>query len=355
MRTGVGASFLLHAAMLALLFHSGGLAGSPGTNQDAVAVDIALIEIAPTMTESPGESIDQPVAQADEPSADDDPPPEPVVTARPIKRFDPPMPPDTLRELPDIPPPIRVASTSPIPAQPTAPTPPVTQIGAALPVESVPLGPTAIPTIESPVSAPVQADDQPRVATLAVATPPEPTPAPPPASSQAPALDLSSPSETIPLPRPTAQMIASAGKRVRRPPATPADQIASLIEAAQAEQAGSAPDTRSSIQDRFALGGEGGQLRRAIAPCWSTTALSTEAAATTVLVRFSLAIDGRPEGDIVLEAHEGGNAVAANIAYQAARRAIRNCLRNGIELPRETYANWQSVVIAFNPDSMSGR
>ena len=46
---------------------------------------------------------------------------------------------------------------------------------------------------------------------------------------------------------------------------------------------------------------------------------------------------------------EGGSDAAAKQAYEAARRAILRCQKDGYKLPAEKYNRWKTTIIDFNP------
>ena len=47
-----------------------------------------------------------------------------------------------------------------------------------------------------------------------------------------------------------------------------------------------------------------------------------------------------------------GVKAALKEAYEAGRRAIIRCAKNGYPLPVEKYAQWQEIEIVFNPEKM---
>jgi hypothetical protein len=99
--------------------------------------------------------------------------------------------------------------------------------------------------------------------------------------------------------------------------------------------------------------GERDDLRVAVARCWSLGAASSDVMRTTVIVGVSLSRDGRPEaGTIRLISHDGGSAASADLAFQAARRAILRCGAEGYDLPAEKFAQWRNIEMTFNPEKM---
>jgi hypothetical protein len=99
--------------------------------------------------------------------------------------------------------------------------------------------------------------------------------------------------------------------------------------------------------------GEKEGLRVAVQQCWNTGSLSSAALQVTVVVAVSMARDGTPDiGSIRLVDYSGGAEAAAQQAYEAARRAVIRCGRNGYDLPVEKYSQWQEIEMTFNPERM---
>jgi hypothetical protein len=77
---------------------------------------------------------------------------------------------------------------------------------------------------------------------------------------------------------------------------------------------------------------------------------------TTVVVGFSLSQEGVPDtGSIRLVEIIEGTEAGADLAFEAARRAIIRCGRNGYDLPQESYDHWRNIEAVFNPDGMRMR
>ena len=62
--------------------------------------------------------------------------------------------------------------------------------------------------------------------------------------------------------------------------------------------------------------------------------------------------DGKVQGDVRLVSAQGGDASAQRTAFQAARRAILRCQRDGYPLPAEKYDHWKEIEMTFNPERM---
>lgn len=99
--------------------------------------------------------------------------------------------------------------------------------------------------------------------------------------------------------------------------------------------------------------GEKDALRVAVSSCWNVGSLSTEALGTTVVVVVDMTPDAKPvTSSIRLASSSGGSAAAANQAFEAARRAIIRCTRDGYGLPAEKYGQWKEIEMTFNPERM---
>ena len=56
---------------------------------------------------------------------------------------------------------------------------------------------------------------------------------------------------------------------------------------------------------------------------------------------------------IRLTGSEGGDTRATEVAFQAARRAIIRCQKDGYELPVDKYDQWRQIEMTFNPEKVS--
>ena len=136
----------------------------------------------------------------------------------------------------------------------------------------------------------------------------------------------------------------------------------------QPTQTAEPADTSDDVNDalRQALGGEeevpqgpplsAGEkdaLRVAVSNCWNVGSLSSEALQTTVVVTVDMSQDGKPViPSIRLASSSGGSQAAAQQAFEAARRAIIRCTRDGYDLPAEKYGQWKEIEMTFNPERM---
>jgi len=111
----------------------------------------------------------------------------------------------------------------------------------------------------------------------------------------------------------------------------------------------------SEISGPPLTGGEMHAFRNQVANCWSVNVGSRAAN-----VSVTIAMEMQPDGKVVassleMTGFEGGNQSDANVAFQAARRAILRCQKNGYDLPKEKYARWKNMEITFDPNSMRKR
>lgn len=97
--------------------------------------------------------------------------------------------------------------------------------------------------------------------------------------------------------------------------------------------------------------GEKEGLRLAVKQCWNLGSTSSDALRTTVVVLVDMDRTGKP-GTIRMVDWDGPSRGAADIAYQAARRAILICGRSGYDLPADKYGQWRQIEMTFNPDKM---
>ena len=103
-------------------------------------------------------------------------------------------------------------------------------------------------------------------------------------------------------------------------------------------------------------GGEREGLVIAVSQCWNVGSLSTDALGTTVVVGVDMEQSGKPvAGSIRLVDFSGGSQLAAQQAFEAARRAIIRCGSKGFPLPVEKYAEWREIEMTFNPEGMQFR
>lgn len=138
------------------------------------------------------------------------------------------------------------------------------------------------------------------------------------------------------------------------PPSEPAPgtSTVSAVNAALAEAlAGPATEPDAPVGPPLSAG-EKDALRVAVSQCWNVD-VGGRSSQVVVTVAMSLDQSGKVVGNSVrLVGSEGGNDQSAQTAFQAARRAILRCQKNGYDLPAEKYAQWRDIEMTFNPERM---
>jgi hypothetical protein len=160
---------------------------------------------------------------------------------------------------------------------------------------------------------------------------------------------------------------SGAPKTSPRPRQRPAEPQVEKTDPAPPETQKSDP---SSVQDALAQAmagttsepsgppmtqGETDAFRISVQKCWVVD-VGSEAANVTVTVAMSLDRDGMVDGgSLKLISSTGGSDRAANTAFNAARRAILRCQKDGYKLPVDKYDHWRDIEITFNPEEMRAR
>jgi len=101
----------------------------------------------------------------------------------------------------------------------------------------------------------------------------------------------------------------------------------------------------------------GNALLKQIEPCWNVD-VGNQNAYVKVTVRFSLDKNGKIErNEIKLISSEGGEGSAVRSAFTNAKKTIFKCQKkwDGFNLQDFDYAQWQQIVLTFNPDQMRNR
>ncbi|MCA8867233.1 MAG: hypothetical protein KDA67_01110 [Rhodobacteraceae bacterium] len=158
----------------------------------------------------------------------------------------------------------------------------------------------------------------------------------------------------------------SAPVRSRRPEGRPArlaektesqaSDIEKALAEAQAEQkaASNGEGTKTPVAPSgppLTKGEEEG-LRLAVQECWNINP-SSESARVTVTLAFSMEQNGMPQvGTIKMISSSGGSPAAVQSAFEAAKRAVIRCAKDGYQLPVDKYDRWRNIEIKFNPEQM---
>ena len=101
----------------------------------------------------------------------------------------------------------------------------------------------------------------------------------------------------------------------------------------------------------------GNALLKQIEPCWNVD-VGNQNAYVKVTVQFSLDKNGKIErNEIKLISSEGGEGSAVRSAFTNAKKTIFKCQKkwDGFNLQDFDYAQWQQIVLTFNPDQMRNR
>lgn len=98
--------------------------------------------------------------------------------------------------------------------------------------------------------------------------------------------------------------------------------------------------------------GEVDNVRRAIEPFWNIGSLSTSAARVIVTMRIQVTQDQKI-ASVDLVDFEGGSAADAQLAFEAAKRAVIRGASKGLGLPPDKYETWKSMLFTF--DTSQGR
>ena len=102
-------------------------------------------------------------------------------------------------------------------------------------------------------------------------------------------------------------------------------------------------------------GGEKDAFRNQVSNCWSVN-VGSRAANVTVTIAMEMQSDGKVvASSLEMIGFEGGNQSDANVAFQAGRRAILRCQKDGYDLPKDKYDQWRNVEIKFDPSEMRKR
>ena len=162
---------------------------------------------------------------------------------------------------------------------------------------------------------------------------------------------------------------AAAAKAARKAADQAAADQATAEKAANAQADQAAADQaaadQAAIDAAVAAAASGGQsgppmtsseidgVRVAIKQCWNLGTLSSAAMEVKVTVRVDVGQDGRPDStSIRMTGFEGGEEGVANQVFEAARRAIIRCGRDGLPLPADKYETWKDLELVFAPTGM---
>ena len=143
-----------------------------------------------------------------------------------------------------------------------------------------------------------------------------------------------------------------AKRAVIRQASTSNDAVADALAAALASTP--TPAAPAANPGPPMTGAEQDAFRVAVQQCWNVD-VGSEAARVTLTVAFDLDPQGRVQGDVRRISGQGGSDGAIEAAFQAARRAILRCQRDGYVLPADKYEQWKEVEMTFDPSGMRMR
>jgi hypothetical protein len=329
----------------------------------------------PVVEEPPPEPV---IEEPPEPVVEE-PPPEPVVEEPPPEPEVEELPPEP-EEVPEGEtgfaepsplPPADVAQPLPNPLESARPRPRPSDIIAQEPVEETP----DVETSESPTPAVSDAPAEtiveeqevtPETAPEAASTELAPEqPEPPslaPTSSPRPVarprrVAEAEPEEAV-AEEPSAEETATEDPPAEDPPAEepaeeqPAeDPLADVLADVVAEESTEEPtdgggETRSLGESLNAAEMNG--LANTINRCWDLGAASTAALNVSITLLITLDESSRPT-DVELLESSGDTPEAIETARRAALRAVRDCGREGLGLPREKFETWRQIEVVFDP------
>ncbi len=81
--------------------------------------------------------------------------------------------------------------------------------------------------------------------------------------------------------------------------------------------------------------------------CWNTDVLSAEARRAVISVDVSIGQDKRPVSASIELGSSDASPAATRQAFEAARRAILHCGKNGLALPDGKYELWRELRLTF--------
>ena len=158
------------------------------------------------------------------------------------------------------------------------------------------------------------------------------------------------PDRPTPAPTPTRE----ARTQETDAPAASDPLAAALAEASDVEVGGADRPAAAPAGPPLTRGEREG-LRVAVEACWVVD-VGSQAANVTVTLAMEMTPEGRVLSDTIeMIGSEGGDRQSAQVAFQAARRAVLRCEKGGYNLPRDKYEHWREIEMTFNPEKMRSR
>ena len=97
-------------------------------------------------------------------------------------------------------------------------------------------------------------------------------------------------------------------------------------------------------------GGEKEAFSNQVFNCWAINK-GSRASEVTVVVSMDMQPDGKVvASSIEMIGYKDGSLADANFAFQAARRAVLRCQRDGYDLPNDKYEHWRNIELTFDPN-----
>ncbi len=406
MQTGTVISGVGHGGVI-LYVLLGGLLFTPKDAPAVAVTEVSLMsgeEFAAMMASSPAPAVEPAPVAAPEPPAAEEPPTEAVEAATP----EPPPAPEPLPE-PEAAPPPPEPETEPLPEPTTTELAPLPEPDAPAEVEPAPPQPDVMASLSPVISPRPRPRPDERVAPNPVEEPPEDLPeapevveevAPEPLpdvpvvqeeqtaaapeeagevlETEANTDDVASGGPT-PAPRPQvrpadlaeraaaaaaeAEALAAAVAEAATEPKVPAETAEAAEEPAADPLAEAVAEAVAEAETTAALpatssgppmtGAEKDAMRLAVEACWNVGTLSTAAMNTRVTIYVAMTEDGRPVTESIrMTKWEGDSEAAAKQAFEAGRRAILRCAKDGYPLPRDKYGQWREIMMNFDPTGM---
>lgn len=161
-----------------------------------------------------------------------------------------------------------------------------------------------------------------------------------------------------PQPATTAETPAPAPTPTPTPAPTPVAEgpSASAVNDALAQALSQSLDSPLGSPDASLSQSDQDMIRLAVESNWNVGLLSTEAFTVDLDIAFEMSPDARPiESTIRIARASGGSAAAQQAVFDSGRQAIIRAGMNGFGLSPDTYEQWRSLVLNFNPARMSTR
>ncbi len=391
-RTGMIVSAVGHGGFL-LWALIGGFFNAPDKPATMMTSEVSLMSsdqfaalqaAAPKATTAAPDAPSMPKAGSETPPEPPKPEPQPKPKPEPTPKPEPQPEPDPAPDVTEVTPPDTQVSDTPPPPITSPAEEPSAMVSPTISEKPKPKPAPRVapePTEAPPPDAVVAEDTKPQQAPDEAAKPDQPVEEPktataPPESGEVLKTEENKdnePASSAPVassrPRQKPAKPALAKEPAKEPAAPAETKVAKTTEQTGADQAG----IDSALADAMAgeqadearagtgvaesgppmTSGEKDALVLAVKACWNVGALSTDALRTVVTVGVTMGQDGRPDaGSIRLIEASGGDDTSTRQAFEAGRRAIIRCTKDGYPLPAEKYGQWRELEVVFDPSQM---